>query len=189
MQAPTAIVGVVPTPLGDYVAGFTPRGLARLAFPDDPPHACHDWLRRWEPSLPVREGLGPEDDPRLARLSEELTAYAAGALRAFSVRLDLRGTPFQLLVYHALLGIPWGETRTYGELAVAIGRPHAVRAVGAANGANPVPIVVPCHRVIGADGTLTGYGGGLQLKARLLAIEGVALDHGAAHPARQARLL
>jgi O-6-methylguanine DNA methyltransferase len=174
MSAPqTAIVGTVPTTFGDYTAGFTPQGLAILTFPGDAAEDCRTALRRWEPTLPVTTGLGPADDPRLAQLRDELNAYFAGDLRVFRTRLDQRGTPFQRLVYHALLGIPWGETRSYGQMAVAIGRPASVRAVGAANGANPIPILVPCHRVIGANGTLTGYGGGLDLKARLLAIEGI----------------
>lgn len=170
-----AIVGTIPTSLGAYSAAFTSRGLAKLAFPGDAPGDCGAWLRRWEPSTPVAEGLGPGDDPRLALLAEELNAYFAGALRVFTTPLDPRGTPFQQLVYQALLGIPWGETRSYSQLAAAIGRPNAVRAVGTANGANPIAILVPCHRVIGSNGTLTGYGGGLDLKARLLAIEGVTL--------------
>ncbi|RIK35598.1 MAG: hypothetical protein DCC58_20300 [Chloroflexi bacterium] len=169
-----SFTGAVPTPYGEYWAGFTERGLARLAFPEDPPETCAAWLKQWDRATPVVEGLGLENDPRLRQLHEELNAYFAGQLRVFRTRLDLLGTPFQRLVYHALLGIPWGETRSYSQVAVAIGRPKAVRAVGAANGSNPVPILVPCHRVIGANGTLTGYGGGLDLKARLLAIEGLA---------------
>jgi O-6-methylguanine DNA methyltransferase len=113
------------------------------------------------------------DRRALAALSEELTAYLEGELRAFTTPLDMRGAPFQLAVWRALLGIGYGETRSYGQVAEAIGRPGAARAVGLANGSNPVPIVVPCHRVIGGDGRLTGYGGGLELKERLLRLEGV----------------
>ena len=89
----------------------------------------------------------------------------------FELELDLRGTSFQLAVYEEVVKIPFGEARSYGEVAAAIGRPKAVRAVGAANGANPVPLIVPCHRVIASNGQLQGYGGGLDLKARLLAME------------------
>ncbi|WP_226667111.1 methylated-DNA--[protein]-cysteine S-methyltransferase [Microbulbifer aggregans] len=112
-----------------------------------------------------------------------LTDLAAGQLRdyfdgrreAFDLPLDAAGTPFQQGVWQALCAIPYGETRSYRELAEAIGNPKAVRAVARANGANPLSIVVPCHRVIGADGTLTGYAGGLEMKARLLVLEGALI--------------
>ena len=102
----------------------------------------------------------------------QLRAYFAGKLRRFDLPLDLQGTEFQLRVWRELEAIPFGETRSYSQIATAIGAPRAVRAVGAANGANPIPIVVPCHRVIGAAGNLVGYGGGLPLKKRLLELEG-----------------
>jgi O-6-methylguanine DNA methyltransferase len=101
-----------------------------------------------------------------------LQAYFAGRLREFRIPLDLRGTDFQMRVWRQLQTIPYGETRSYLQIAAAIGLPKAVRAAGAANGANPVPIIVPCHRVIGASGKLVGYGGGLPLKKRLLELEG-----------------
>ncbi len=102
----------------------------------------------------------------------ELEEYFAGKRREFSFSLDLRGTDFQLNCWRALMAIPYGETRTYADIARAIGRPHAFRAVGMANNRNPVAIVVPCHRVIASDGTLCGYGGGLDTKRRLLELEG-----------------
>src|SRR5262245_43768022 len=102
-----AIVGTVPAPFGPYTAAFTARGLAKLAFANEPPDACRAFLRRWEPDAPLTEGLGPHDDTRLAQLSDELNAYFAGDLRTFRTRLDPRGTPFQRLVYHGLLGIPF----------------------------------------------------------------------------------
>jgi len=108
----------------------------------------------------------------LEETARQLDNYFAGRLRRFDLPLSPSGTPFQREVWEALCAIPYGETRTYGEMAETIGRPKAVRAVGAANGANPIPIVVPCHRVIGADGSLTGYGGGMEIKKRLLALEG-----------------
>jgi len=104
--------------------------------------------------------------------AEELRAYFAGGLRTFSVPLDMEGTEFQLRVWNHLTKIPYGETRSYSQVAEAIGRTKAVRAVGAANGSNPVAIIVPCHRVIGSNGKLTGYGGGLPMKKRLLELEG-----------------
>jgi methylated-DNA-[protein]-cysteine S-methyltransferase len=122
--------------------------------------------------------LAGDPDPAHALLREavrQLRAYFDGALRRFTLPLDMQGTPFQLRVWRELETIPFGEFRTYSEIACAIGAPKAVRAVGAANGANPVAIVVPCHRVIGSSGRLVGYGGGLPLKKRLLELESCAL--------------
>jgi methylated-DNA-[protein]-cysteine S-methyltransferase len=120
---------------------------------------------------PARRNPGA---PPLAAAAEQLDEYFAGERREFELALDLEGTEFQRAVWDELLRIPYGETRSYGELARRLGRPERVRAVGAANGRNPVAIVVPCHRVIGADGSLIGYGGGLDRKRALLAIEGSA---------------
>jgi O-6-methylguanine DNA methyltransferase len=102
----------------------------------------------------------------------ELAEYFAAARRTFSFRLDLRGTPFQVACWQALVAIPYGETRTYADIARAVGRPQGFRAVGMANNRNPIAIVVPCHRVIASDGTLCGYGGGLDIKRKLLELEG-----------------
>ena len=110
----------------------------------------------------------------LAIAMDELRRYYAGERLTFTCPLDLHGTTFQTQVWQALCDIPFGETRSYGDVARAIGRPKAVRAVGAANGANPVPIIIPCHRVIGSNGTLTGYGGGLPVKSWLLELERTA---------------
>ena len=118
------------------------------------------------------EGERNDANKWMNRAAEELRAYFGGNLRVFSVPLDLQGTEFQLGVWNYLLRIPYGETRSYAQVAEAIGRPKAVRAVGAANGSNPVSIIVPCHRVIGSSGKLTGYGGGLPMKKRLLELEG-----------------
>jgi O-6-methylguanine DNA methyltransferase len=104
--------------------------------------------------------------------ARELEEYFAGKRREFSFALDLRGTDFQLACWRALLVIPFGETRSYGDIARAVGKPQGFRAVGMANNRNPVAIVVPCHRVIGSDGTLCGYGGGLDVKRKLLELEG-----------------
>jgi len=103
---------------------------------------------------------------------QQLEEYFAGERREFSFALDLRGTDFQLACWRALLAIPYGETRTYADIARAVGKPNAFRAVGMANNRNPVAIVVPCHRVIASDGTLCGYGGGLDMKRKLLELEG-----------------
>jgi methylated-DNA-[protein]-cysteine S-methyltransferase len=112
------------------------------------------------------------DPARTADLRRQLVEYFAGERREFDLTLAPEGTSFERSVWEELRRIPFGETRSYGEIARAIGRPNASRAVGRANGANPIPIVVPCHRVIGADGSLTGFGGGLEAKSRLLEIEG-----------------
>ncbi|WP_078084051.1 methylated-DNA--[protein]-cysteine S-methyltransferase [Microbulbifer mangrovi] len=125
--------------------------------------------------LPVKEGWQRGANRWTDAAAEQLLAYFAGERQAFDLPLDASGTPFQQSVWRALCAIPFGETRSYRELAEAIGNPKAVRAVARANGANPLSIVVPCHRVIGADGTLTGYAGGLEMKARLLALEGVLI--------------
>jgi methylated-DNA-[protein]-cysteine S-methyltransferase len=119
---------------------------------------------------PSHAGWSP--DPRaFGRAVAQLGAYFAGELTDFDIELDLRGTEFQRRVWKALLTIPYGETRSYGEIAEQIGAPGAARAVGLANGHNPIAIVVPCHRVIGASGSLTGYGGGLDRKRTLLELE------------------
>jgi methylated-DNA-[protein]-cysteine S-methyltransferase len=125
-------------------------------------------LLRW--SQPP-EGRHNPRNPLLLEAVRQLRSYFAGELREFQLPLDMRGTDFQLRVWRQLLTIPYGETRSYSEIARAIQAPHAVRAVGAANGANPISIVVPCHRVIGSSGKLVGYGGGLPLKKRLLDLE------------------
>jgi methylated-DNA-[protein]-cysteine S-methyltransferase len=112
-----------------------------------------------------------EDASAFSRVIAQLRKYFAGELRKFDLPLVLEGTEFQKKVWTALRAIPYGETISYKQLAERVGNPQAVRAVGAANGANPIPIVIPCHRVIGQDGSLTGFGGGLPLKKKLLQLE------------------
>jgi len=121
----------------------------------------------------VKKGFEFEDAPRLMKAYvSELQEYFAGTRREFSFALDLRGTPFQLACWRALLAIPYGETRSYAAIARAVGKANAFRAVGMANNRNPIAIVVPCHRVIASDGSLCGYGGGLEVKRKLLELEG-----------------
>ncbi|MCX4578597.1 methylated-DNA--[protein]-cysteine S-methyltransferase [Streptomyces sp. NBC_01571] len=120
---------------------------------------------------PPQEDFGERDDTLLAEPKHQLAAYFAGDLKEFDLPMRLAGTPFQRSVWDQLARIPYGEIRSYGELADALGNPKASRAVGLANGRNPVGIIVPCHRVVGADGSLTGYGGGLDRKRRLLDFE------------------
>lgn len=123
----------------------------------DNDHADHAWTR--------------EESPILRRAWEQLREYFTGRRRDFDVPLAPRGTEFQRMVWEALRAIPYGETRSYGQIAAAVGRPRACRAVGLANNRNPIAIIVPCHRVIGADGSLTGYAAGLPIKAGLLDLE------------------
>jgi methylated-DNA-[protein]-cysteine S-methyltransferase len=130
----------------------------------------------WENDKPGRVRLGPmreaPDNPILMRTAQQLQEYFAGTRNRFDLDLDFAGTEFQKKVWVALLTIPFGETRSYSEIARQIGNPSAVRAVGAANGKNPISIVAPCHRVIGASGKLTGFAGGLEAKEQLLTLEG-----------------
>lgn len=161
------------TPLGPMVAAASDAGLALLEFTDRRGlEAQVDTLRRrFAGSGGARAVVVPGTNEHVARIEEELTAYFAGELTAFTVAVALPGTPFQSAVWAALRTIPYGATWSYGELARAIGRPSAVRAVGRANGENRVALVVPCHRVIGADGAPTGYAGGVWRKLRLLELE------------------
>ncbi|MDD5898477.1 MAG: methylated-DNA--[protein]-cysteine S-methyltransferase [Clostridia bacterium] len=117
------------------------------------------------------QGLFPGDTPLLREAAAQLAEYFSGRRRAFDLPLRPKGTPFQLRCWDALLQIPFGETRTYGQQAAMIGNPKACRAVGMANHHNPLPVLIPCHRVVGANGSLTGYGGGLGIKETLLQIE------------------
>ena len=150
---------------GEFEAVMSETGLCCLAFPNQAGEGTA-WIAVHLPHALIRS-----DDPRLLDLADQLNAYFQGRLTRFSIPLDLRGTAFQLATWRALQDIPYGEVRSYSEIAAAIERPAAVRAVGAANGANPVPVIVPCHRVIGASGALTGFGAGLAWKRWLLALE------------------
>lgn len=124
------------------------------------------------------QDLGTQEDsfPIFQSVKEQLERYFAGEAVQFDVPIAAKGTPFQQSVWHALTTIPYGETWSYAQLADAIGNPKAVRAVGLANGKNPVSVIVPCHRVIGKNGKLTGYAGGIERKQRLLAIEGIGQE-------------
>jgi methylated-DNA-[protein]-cysteine S-methyltransferase len=140
------------------------RGVVAVQFvpPGEEPKA---W-QRLQAAFPRRELV--ESGRQNSRVAEELLAYSSGELQKFTVPLDLRGTAFQKAVWRALLQIPYGETRTYADVARVCGRARAFRAVGMANHSNPIPIIVPCHRVVGSNGRLVGYGGGLALKKTLL---------------------
>lgn len=165
--APTVVsYAALETPIGLLQLFGAERGLVTIALPNETRAAAEARLRRMLGAVTVREDAYAHE----AALAQ-LNAYFAGRLRCFDVRLDLRGTPFQRSAWQAVAAVPYGETRTYAEIARAIGRPAAVRAVGAANGANPLPPIIPCHRIVGANGSLTGYGGGLDLKEHLLRLE------------------
>ncbi len=145
----------------NYTFVETPIGPLLVAGDAETVHEIH-----FAPAEPRDEWV--RDDDALKYASVQLRSYFAGKRTSFDLPLAPSGTEFQRAVWDALRRIPFGETTTYGDIARAIGKPDAVRAVGAANGANPIPIVIPCHRVIGSDGSLTGFGGGLKAKRWLL---------------------
>ncbi len=149
---------VFASPIGELLLIGNERGLSRIQFPGS--------RTRRKPA-----DTWVQDKTVFKAASDQLAAWFAGELRVFDLTLDAHGTDFQCAVWNALRHIPFGETVSYAELALRIGKPSASRAVGAANGANPLPIVVPCHRVIGADGSLTGFAGGVETKRWLLAHE------------------
>lgn len=150
----------LPTTLGELLLVGDGRTLTAIRFASEEGALLPEGALRRQNAEPFPETV------------RQLEAYFERRLREFDLPLAPAGTPFQRAVWDELLRIPYGATITYGELARRMGRPRAMRAVGAANGANPIPIVIPCHRVIGAGGQLTGYGGGLHLKRRLLVLEG-----------------
>ncbi|HHX71501.1 MAG TPA: methylated-DNA--[protein]-cysteine S-methyltransferase [Clostridiales bacterium] len=145
---------LMPSPLGTLCIEEKDNAITRLLFQNE-----------IEPSMQTAP------TPLLEEAQKQLSGYFAGERKAFSLPLAPKGTPFQQTVWQALLAIPYGETRSYAEIARAVEKPKAFRAVGMANNRNPIPILIPCHRVIGADGSLVGYGGGLSVKQALLALE------------------
>ena len=155
------------TPLGPMIAGATEDGICLLEFAER--RMLETQLRRLSKRLDAP--FAPGSNAMTGQLDEELAEYFDGRRRAFDVPLVMRGTEFQRLAWEALLRIPYGETCSYEQQARAMGRASAVRAVGRANGDNRIAIVIPCHRVVGADGRLTGYGGGLWRKKALLELE------------------
>jgi methylated-DNA-[protein]-cysteine S-methyltransferase len=156
---------VVDSPVGELRVAVTDRGLCRISYRAD---GWEDQLAR---GFGVRVLRAPLDEVR-----RELDEYFEGARRAFDLRLDLRVAPFHESVLRELARGPYGSTETYGALAAKAGRPGAARAVGTVMNRNPIPIVLPCHRIVGANGSLTGYAGGLDVKRRLLQLEGAILS-------------
>jgi methylated-DNA-[protein]-cysteine S-methyltransferase len=148
----------IDSPIGELLLAADDKGLRHIEFMRS--HRAHPPDPAWnQDPRPLKEAIG------------QLRAYFAGKLDTFDLPLAPEGTEFQKKVWHSLLDIPFGETISYGQLASRIGNPNASRAVGLANGSNPIPIIIPCHRVIGSNGKLTGYGGGLPIKEKLLALE------------------
>jgi len=152
---------LIPSPIGKLKLVASDEGLVAILWENDRPRRVR-----------LADLVENPAHPMLLRTEKELNEYFFHKRKAFTVPLDMRGTYFQKQVWEALLGIPFGETRTYGQLANQLGSPKATRAVGAANGRNPIAIIVPCHRVIGFSGKLTGFAGGLDAKDHLLKLEG-----------------
>lgn len=159
-MSPTNVYSTHPSPIGELVLVSDGEALTGVVMEEarHPPRG--------------REGWELDDGP-FVEAKRQLDAYFAGERRDFDLALKMHGTPFQLRVWKALQAIPFGETVSYGELARTVGSPRGARAAGAATGRNPIPIIVPCHRVVGAGGSLVGFGGGLPRKRALLALEGL----------------
>lgn len=158
------IYTIMPSPLGDILLARNENGLSHISF--------QEGTSAIEETAVGKTAVWQQDDTAFADAIAQLNAYFAGERQEFDLPLAPEGTPFQQQVWQALQTIPYGTTSTYGELAAQLGKPTASRAVGAANGRNPLPIVIPCHRVISANGKLTGFRGGLRFKEALLGLEG-----------------
>jgi O-6-methylguanine DNA methyltransferase len=161
--------------IGELTIASSDQGLAHLALPRANGRGFAGWCRRYASDHTVKEDPGPN-----AAAVDQVFEFLAGERETFKLPLDLRATSFQLDVYRVVAEIPYGESLAYRDVAQRVGRAEAVRAVGAANGANPIPLVIPCHRVVASNGQLQGYAGGLELKGKLLAMES------ASHPAQGA---
>lgn len=160
-KSAAVVYAITASPLGDIALASSEQGLCRLALPSQ--LALRPFPDDWQ-----------RDDDSAPHTRKQLAEYFAGKRQRFDLALDLQGTAFQQQVWQALLAIPYGQCCSYGDLAAAIKRPKAMRAVGAANGRNPLPIIVPCHRVVAANGKLSGYFGGEDVKRQLLALENAA---------------
>ena len=157
----------IDSPIGPLALYGTPAGLMAIVFPRHSRLAVEAWLDRV-----IGRAEIVDDGEVLEEPIGQLREYFAGQRTRFELDLDIRGTQFQRRVWDAVAAVPYGQTRSYRDIAAGVGQPKAVRAVGAANGANPLPLVIPCHRIIGSNGGLHGYGGGLDVKAKLLELEG-----------------
>jgi methylated-DNA-[protein]-cysteine S-methyltransferase len=157
------------TPLGPLTLARTKKGLCRIDFNQG--ESVLRTLERWSRTYYLTDQI-QRDDFALIEIMDQLDEYFRGERKSFDCGLDIMGTPFQKLVWASLNSIPYGEARSYKEVAQAIGAPRAVRAIGGANNRNHIPIIIPCHRVIGSNGALVGYGSGIHIKEKLLQIEG-----------------
>jgi methylated-DNA-[protein]-cysteine S-methyltransferase len=155
------------TPIGPLRVVCSEKGLAYLELPHQNGRGLAGWMKTRAPEAKLLDRRASNDG-----VIDQILEYTEGHRHAFEIDLDLRATPFQLAVYRQVARIPYGQTLAYADVAEALGQPSAVRAVGAANGANPIPLVIPCHRVIARGGALQGYAGGIELKAKLLVMEG-----------------
>ena len=160
------------TPFGSLRVVSSDKGLVYIELPNESGRGFEGWKKTHARNAKVVERRAAHDG-----VVDQLLEFTRGERREFKMDLDLRATEFQRAVYQCVAKIGYGETLSYSDIANAIGNPKAVRAVGAANGANPIPLVIPCHRVIARGGALQGYAGGLKLKARLLAMESACSDH------------
>lgn len=165
------------SPVGALTVTSSDSGLCYVGLPRASGRGLGGWQNRHAPESRIVDGY----EPNRGAIAQ-LTEFLEGKREDFDLTLDLRATPFQRDVYDVVAGIPYGESKSYAAVAEQVGRPAAVRAVGAANGANPIPLIIPCHRVVAKSGQLQGYAGGLRLKARLLAMESNA------HPVQGALL-
>ncbi len=165
-KRPTIFYAYMETPIGKLLVASSEKGLVRIMLPRE---GKVDFLSRLKKEYPG-ETLVKDREKNLLVI-KQLEEYFDGSRTVFSPPLDIRGTEFQKSVWKAVARVPYGETRSYGEIARSIGKPRAYRAVGNANRKNPIPIVIPCHRIIGSDGSLTGFGGGIPLKKKLLELE------------------
>lgn len=169
-KTPYIFAGEVDSPLGTLTVASTKEGICDLSFGtfQDTAPSIQSWAKKHLLKSELKY-----DPASIEGVVEQLNEYFEGKRKSFELPLYLCGSPFQLKVWEALQQIPFGETKTYKDVAQMIGKPKAVRAVGAANNKNPIPIIIPCHRVIGSNGTLVGYAGGLEKKHRLLQLEGL----------------
>lgn len=165
----SVVYTTMPSPIGPLTIAKTDKGICYIDFGDSTKNlvTLQLWCQRWLQQDELTRG----DDEDFAEIIEQLNEYFAGKRKEFTVPIDLYGTPFQVMVWQELLNIPYGQTRSYKDIAMAVDTPKAVRAIGGANHNNPIPIIVPCHRVIGSNGALVGYGGGLSIKEHLLQLE------------------
>lgn len=160
----------IQTSIGELFVATTTQGLCRISFPVELSGRWFPWFDRYFSTVPKMA-----DHPFIQQLVEQLEQYLVKERTEFEIPLDLRGTTFQKKVWSRLVMIPYGSTVSYGHLAHEMGVPGGGRAIGGATGANPTPIVVPCHRVVGSSGSLVGFGGGIELKERLLELEGARI--------------